>query len=117
MRARVIENKAATLKTEEGLEEYEEGPEPLYLLQHKLENVLGDYWIAVVDERMYEAWGPGTVAKAWCVKASKLSHGSYVAYGETLEKAEDDLVRQMRTAKWEIDRLLDRGSGPPREDV
>lgn len=111
------QEEAAALKTEEGLIEYEEGPEPLYLLQHSLENVIGNYWLAVVDECTYEVWEPGAVVKAWIVKASILSHGSYVAHGETLEKADDSLVTQMRTARQDIDRLLRRGSGPSREDL
>lgn len=111
-------DRAAALKTEEGVEEYEEGPEPLYLLQHPLEQISVGYWLAIVDERQYEVWEtPGIYSTDWCVKASKLSHGSYVAYGETLEKAEDALVLQMREARYDIDRLLNRGSGPFREDI
>lgn len=119
MQARVkTADRAAALKTEEGVEEYEEGPEPLYLLQHPLEQISVGYWLAIVDERQYEVWEPpGIYSTDWCVKASKLSHGSYVAYGETLEKAEDALVLQMREARYDIDRLLNRGSGPFREDI
>lgn len=109
------QEEAAALKTKEGLVEYEEGPEHLYLFQHPLENAVGGYWMASVDDRLYEIWEPKTATSNWCVKVSILGHESFVAHGETLEDAEHSLEKQLRDARHALTRMLETGYGPTRE--